>query len=164
MTQVDLGDNRTARVVFGTNVTKLGLRLAAGGTTLRVRDATGYTAADVLVIDPGTDDEESLTIAAGGVTGLVITPTAVPIYAHGLNAPVWKLVDPTAVTLRVKEPDGTVTSYTYAAAELTKVSTGIYTRSLEPDQSGTHWIEATGTGAVVAVAESELVVRPSLVP
>lgn len=161
---VDIGDAYVARLIFGTNVTELGLALDVGAATLRVLDATGYSAGAVLMVDPDSKYRESLTIASGGVSGLVITPTTSPIYPHGLNAPVWKLADPTTITLRVKNPAGTVTNYTYAAAELTKVSTGIYTKSLEPDQVGTWWVEAIGTGAVVAVAETSFVVRASLVP
>lgn len=161
-TQIDLGDSRKVRLTFWTNETTLGLALPAGAATFRVRDVTGYSASGVVILDPTSKDRESLTISS--VSGLVITPTSVPLYAHGLDTVVGLLTDPTTVTLRIKEPDGTVTSYTYAAADLTKVSTGIYTYTFAPDQVGSGWLEAIGTGTVVAVDELAYTVRASQVP
>ena len=59
--------------------------------------------------------------------------------------------DPTTVSLAVNKPDGTSTTYTYAAAQITKVSTGVYSKAITADETGT-WTyvwTATGTGADV---------------
>lgn len=71
------------------------------------------------------------------------------------------VTDPTVVKLRVKSPSDVLTVYTYAEAELTKVSTGIYTKTVVPDEEGTWMYRWEGTGAVTAVGESEFQVRPS---
>ena len=67
--------------------------------------------------------------------------------------------DPTTVTLIVKAPDGTSTSYTYAAAQVLKDSTGKYYYELSPDQSGDWYFEWVGTGAVQAAEPGQFIVR-----
>lgn len=67
--------------------------------------------------------------------------------------------DPTTVTLSVKEPDGTVTSYTYAAAEITKSTTGVYYKDISIDASGTWSYRWVGTGAVATAEEGQFLVR-----
>lgn len=57
--------------------------------------------------------------------------------------------DPTTITLQVEDPSGAETSYTYAAGQLTKSSTGVYYKSIQVVTSGI-WIYrfiATGTVA-----------------
>lgn len=58
------------------------------------------------------------------------------------------LVDPTEVTLYVLPPGGTLATYTYGAAEVTKESEGIYTRAQVLDASGVWYYRYKGTGAV----------------
>jgi uncharacterized protein YfaS (alpha-2-macroglobulin family) len=58
--------------------------------------------------------------------------------------------DPTTVTLNVREPDGTVTAYTYAAAQVTKAGTGDFYKDVSVDASGVWAWEWIGTGTVAA--------------
>jgi len=71
--------------------------------------------------------------------------------------------DPTTVTLRVKAPSGTVTSYTYAATEITRVSTGVYRKDVLFDAAGTWYVRWEGTGAAAGVEEAAIVVSRSKV-
>ena len=48
------------------------------------------------------------------------------------------LFDPTTVTLTVTPPSGTATVYTYAAAEITKVSNGVYSKIISLTEEG-YW-------------------------
>lgn len=67
--------------------------------------------------------------------------------------------DPTTVTLKVGKPDGTVTSYTYALAEVTKSATGNYYKDITTDQVGIWDFRYEGTGTCVAVEELSFRVR-----
>lgn len=61
--------------------------------------------------------------------------------------------DPTTVSFIVTDPAGTVTTYTYAAAEITKSATGVYTKDIACPTAG-RWqcvIVGTGTAADVTV-------------
>lgn len=60
--------------------------------------------------------------------------------------------DPTAVALRVKQPDGTVVVYNYPAT-IAKDSTGQYHYDLSIAESGDYYYRYEGTGAVQAAAE-----------
>lgn len=44
--------------------------------------------------------------------------------------------DPTTVVLKVKKPDGTTSTFTYALAQITKDSVGNYHKDIAVDQSG----------------------------
>lgn len=58
------------------------------------------------------------------------------------------LADPTEVTLEVRDPAGTKTTYTLGASEVTRESQGVYTRTQLLDQSGTWYYRFKGTGGV----------------
>jgi hypothetical protein len=60
--------------------------------------------------------------------------------------------DPTTVSLTVTAPSGTSTTYTYAAAEITKVSTGVYTKDIACTEDDLWVYVWTGTGAASDVA------------
>lgn len=74
--------------------------------------------------------------------------------AHRGNAVRWRgmfkvssvLTDPTAVSLQVKTPDGTTTTYTYANATVSKESTGIYYKDVVLDAEGVWRAYMVGTG------------------
>lgn len=68
-------------------------------------------------------------------------------------------VDPTTVTLVLKVPDGTSTTYTYALAELIKDSTGVYHRDFSIDAAGTHRYRWTSAGAGQGSEENWFQVR-----
>lgn len=67
--------------------------------------------------------------------------------------------DPTAVTLTVRKPDGTSTSYTYGAGTVTKSATGVYYKDVDVDQAGEWNYRWTGTGALVVAEEGQFYVR-----
>jgi hypothetical protein len=69
--------------------------------------------------------------------------------------------DPTAIVCKVKKPDGTITTATYALSQVSKASTGNYYYDFTIDQVGSHWYRFAGTGTVVAAAEGEFLVRKS---
>jgi hypothetical protein len=58
--------------------------------------------------------------------------------------------DPTTVTLRVREPDGTTTSYTYAGGDVTKAGAGDFYKDVSVDAAGVWAWEWVGTGTVAA--------------
>ncbi len=71
------------------------------------------------------------------------------------------LTDPTTVTLKVKDPDGTITTYTYTGGTVTKTSTGLYTKTITVSNDGAWYYRYEGTGAVQAAGEVMFKVRKS---
>jgi hypothetical protein len=69
--------------------------------------------------------------------------------------------DPTTVTLKVKDSDGTISTYTYALAQITKLSTGIYYKDVTVSNDGLWYYRFEGTGACIAAGESQFEVRRS---
>jgi hypothetical protein len=55
--------------------------------------------------------------------------------------------DPTTVSLIVTDPTQTATTYTYAAAQISKTGTGVYTKDISCAIAGTWTYEWTGTTA-----------------
>lgn len=55
--------------------------------------------------------------------------------------------DPTTVSLTVTDPTGAATTYTFAAAQITKTDTGVYTKDIACATAGTWTYEWIGTGA-----------------
>ena len=55
--------------------------------------------------------------------------------------------DPTAVSLVVTDPTGTATTYTYAASQITKTATGVYTKDVPCPTAGVWSYVWVGTGA-----------------
>ncbi len=71
-------------------------------------------------------------------------------------------VDPTAVRVFVKAPDGTETIYTYGVdLGVIKDSTGAYHFNLALTEKGSWFYRWVGTGAAVAAGESHLKVNQS---
>lgn len=66
------------------------------------------------------------------------------------------LVDPTEVTLQVRAPGGTISSYTYGAAEVTRASLGVFTKAVDLDASGVYFYRFKGTGTVVVAGWERL--------
>ena len=66
-------------------------------------------------------------------------------------------VDPTSITLKVKNPAGSVTTYTYPT-HITKDSTGVYYYNYAVAASGTHYYNWAGTGAFQAADENSFTV------
>lgn len=69
------------------------------------------------------------------------------------------LTDPTTITLTVTDPSGDETEYTYAEAEVTKDSTGIYSKALACSEVGEWAYTWTGTGDVAAVGTKRFAIR-----
>lgn len=69
--------------------------------------------------------------------------------------------DPTTVTLKVKNPAGVTSTYTYALAEITKSATGIYYKDLSVDDDGIYHYRFEGTGTCEAASEHKFEVRKS---
>ena len=69
--------------------------------------------------------------------------------------------DPTTITLQVRKPDGTITSYTYALSEITRDSAGTYHKDIDIDAEGNWYYRWIGTGTVVAADENWFTVNPS---
>lgn len=69
--------------------------------------------------------------------------------------------DPTTVTLKVKDPAGTVTAYTYALAEVARDAAGQYHKDITITETGTWRYRWEGTGAVVTAGEAYLMARPT---
>lgn len=72
-------------------------------------------------------------------------------------------IDPTTVTLRIKQPNSSViTSYVYGVdADMKKDETGVYHYDLLMDIVGVWWIRWEGSGPVPTVEEMPITVRPS---
>lgn len=63
--------------------------------------------------------------------------------------------DPTTVSLLVQDPSGAQTTYTYAGAQVVRVSAGAYQYELAVPVTGTWSYRWTGTGAAPGVGEGE---------
>jgi hypothetical protein len=72
--------------------------------------------------------------------------------------------DPTTVSLTITDPAGTATTYTYAAAQITKTSTGAYTKDIPCTTAGAWTYTWTGTGAASDVATGIWHVEPADAP
>lgn len=69
--------------------------------------------------------------------------------------------DPTTISLAVTTPAGTTTTYTYAAAEITRTGTGVYTKDIACSEDGTWMAVWTGTGTASDVVVSTWKVSPT---
>jgi len=66
--------------------------------------------------------------------------------------------DPTTVSLIVRQPGGTQTTYTYAGATITKEATGIYYKDVVLSVEGTWKARMVGTGTARAADIEEVIV------
>lgn len=71
------------------------------------------------------------------------------------------LTDPTTVTLKVKDPDGTISTYTYTGGTITKSSTGVYYKDVSVSNDGAWYYRFEGTGTCQTAAEGMFKVRKS---
>ena len=69
--------------------------------------------------------------------------------------------DPATVTIKLKDPTGAITSYTYAGGQVVKDSTGVYHYDATPSTDGLWWWRAEGTGAATAATEDQFFVKSS---
>jgi hypothetical protein len=71
--------------------------------------------------------------------------------------------DPTTLMLEVKDPSGNVGVYTYAAAEITRESVGVFYKDITFDEAGWWVYEWHATGAVIAVEGNKILVKAQLI-
>jgi hypothetical protein len=64
--------------------------------------------------------------------------------------------DPTSITLKVKDPAGTSTTYTYALGQVERSAAGVYYMDIMINASGAWHYNFIGTGAVAAADEAHL--------
>lgn len=69
--------------------------------------------------------------------------------------------DPSTVTVKVRAPDGTITTLTFANNEVVKDSAGHYHYDVDVDQDGIWRYRAESTGTAQAAVESRFEVRKS---
>jgi hypothetical protein len=70
--------------------------------------------------------------------------------------------DPTGVTLKVINPAGTQTTYTYGVgSDVVKSGTGGYYADITADTAGDWHYQWAGSGAVVAVQPGQFAVQPT---
>jgi len=72
------------------------------------------------------------------------------------------LTDPTTITLTVRDPLGVSTTYTFAAATITRDSVGAYSKQIAVGTAGTWAWLWTGTGAAAGVDEGTFTVERTL--
>lgn len=72
-------------------------------------------------------------------------------------------VDPTNVTLKVKNPAGTVTTYTYPT-NVQRNGTGVFYYDYLVQASGVHYFNWAGTGAYTAADEASFTVVTTVFP
>ncbi len=68
------------------------------------------------------------------------------------------LTNPTTVTFKTKSPGGIVTSYTYANSEITRSSTGVYTKDITITESGKWTFGNVATGTVATASHETVTV------
>ena len=66
-------------------------------------------------------------------------------------------VDPTTIILKVKNPAGTITTYTYPT-NIVRSSTGVYYYDYSVLASGVHYFNWAGSGAFTAADENQFLV------
>lgn len=69
--------------------------------------------------------------------------------------------DPTTITLKVKNPAGTVSTYTFALGQVTRSGTGAYYKDVSVDSVGLWFYRWEGTGAVVSAGEGYFDAKPT---
>lgn len=81
--------------------------------------------------------------------------TATPFSVDGVAT------DPTTITLRIEDPAGAESVYTYGAAQVQRAGVGDYYKEITVTLAGLWAQRWEGTGAVAAVDESYFFVLPS---
>jgi hypothetical protein len=70
------------------------------------------------------------------------------------------LVDPTALTLKVKPPDGDAVTYTHPEAPIVRDAAGLYHADLSPDAAGSWGYRWVSTGVAQGAEPGQFFVRP----
>lgn len=86
----------------------------------------------------------------------------VRVSAEFRDAETEALIDPTAVKLSVRNPSGTVTTYTYGDDDaLLRTETGKYEQDVSADEAGRWYYRWWSTGDGQAAEERSFEVRPA---
>lgn len=91
-------------------------------------------------------------------TGDSVTLTTAAGPFMGADAPTTP-ADPAAVTLVVIDPAGNSTSYTYAAAQITKVGAGVYSKTVVCPMAGKWHARIIGAGGITKSDDVSWTVR-----
>lgn len=70
-------------------------------------------------------------------------------------------VDPSTVTVKVRTPGGTISTYTYAGSTVTRSALGVYYTDFTPSEAGTYYYLFQSTGTGQAAGEATFDVSPS---
>ncbi len=68
-------------------------------------------------------------------------------------------VDPAALSLIIKDPTGTETTFTYASAQIQKDSTGNYHYDVTASYAGTYQLRWLGTGSAAGAQQDSFIVQ-----
>jgi len=71
--------------------------------------------------------------------------------------------DPTTVTLKIKSPSGTTTTFLYSSGGVSKSGTGVYYKDYKPTETTFYHYRWIGTGAADGVGEAAFTVAPSFI-
>ena len=156
----EIGTQVTVKARFGVNPTSLQSKAAAGATSVTVYHVAGMANTDTLIFEAGHALREE-TAVISSISGRTITLSSALAFEHSAGSAVAELADPTTITLQHQTPDGVITTYSYALAEITRDSVGVYYKDITLDQEGEHVARFAGTGAVVIGAEHRFVVAES---
>ena len=69
------------------------------------------------------------------------------------------LVDPTTVTLKIQNPDGTITSITYDSGAVVRDSVGVFHYDFLPSTFGSYVYRWEGTGNAIASGQGSFYVE-----
>jgi hypothetical protein len=69
--------------------------------------------------------------------------------------------DPTTVALKIQNPNKVETTYTWALAQVTRTSAGIFYKDISLNVAGEWFYRWEGTGAVESASENSLFVSES---
>jgi hypothetical protein len=126
---------------------------SVGQNDLVVRDRTGYTIADpILVVGAGAVGGD-LSTTIGSIAGSVLS-LAAPALTTVTAAMCGKLQNPGATTCKLLKPD-----LTLATLIVSNVSTGKFTAPFDTTLEGDHFVRWTGTGTATGAEERQFVVR-----
>ena len=73
------------------------------------------------------------------------------------------LVDSPTFDLKIEDPAGSVTTYSYPGYDITKDSTGTYHHDLIVNLPGRWFYQVESTGTIIAVAYNAFLVEPQVI-
>jgi hypothetical protein len=134
----------------------------AGSADVTVADLTGLAEADAVLLAGAGPEGLNLVTTIASIAGQVAT-LALPATTRVKWAAFGKLADPTTVTFKVEEPDGTLVTKTHPDAAIAHPQAGIFILTYDPPVSGdgTYAYRVEGTGNAQGAGESTLRIASS---